>query len=82
MHLVTCDEMSSKLSLASAVETVEEEAVVVKKRRCHLPLTARWQCAIWENATRVEISAPQTKRTALKCAVWDTDDVFFTFFFL
>lgn len=40
-----------KLMLVDAVE-------VVVTKMLSLPVSAKWQCVIWDNTTHVEVSAP------------------------
>ncbi len=43
---------------------------MVGKKTLSLPISAKWQCAIWDNTALVKISALHDKCTALKCTVF------------
>lgn len=47
---------------------VEDEEVVVAKILSSVLVSVKWQHMIWNNTAHIEISAPQLKRTVLKCA--------------
>lgn len=46
----------------------EEQRVGDYKKLSNCPISAARQCAVWDDAPHVEISAPHNKCTALKCA--------------
>lgn len=52
------------MQFAAVKEAVEEEEEVAVKKLLSLMVSANGQCAIWDNTTHVEVSAPHNKWTA------------------